>query len=266
MTTARTPIQETGQRAARLLAAIVLVCAPATTLAQNVTVFAAASLKNALDEVGRAYSAGGSAKFVGSYASTSALAKQIERGAPADVYVAADIRWMDYLQQRGSIDAGTRISLLRNRLVLIAPAPAAVPVRIVRGFPLAQLLGDGRLAMGDPDHVPAGIYGRAALESLAVWQAVAPKIARADSVRAALALVARGEAPLGIVYSTDALAEETVKVVAELPAGSHPDIVYPAAVVARAPNRAAAGRLLAFLRTREAGAIFERHGFTLYRK
>jgi molybdate transport system substrate-binding protein len=199
------------------------------------------------------------------FASSSTLARQIERGAPADLYIAANVKWMDYLQGRDAIDAGTRVNLLRNRLVPIAPGSSQLSVRIQKGFPLDKLLGDGRLAMGDPDHVPAGIYGKAALVSLGVWQSVEPKVARADNVRAALALVARGEARLGIVYATDARGDPGVTVLGELPGGSYPDIVYPAAVTARAPNRIEAQKLLRFLRSREAGAIFERHGFTIVR-
>jgi molybdate transport system substrate-binding protein len=249
-----------------MLAAVFISAVPSIAPgAQTVTVFAAASLKNALEEAGRAFTAKSGIKVVGVFASSSTLARQIERGAPADLYVAANVKWMDYLQGRNAIDAGTRVNLLRNRLVLIAPGSSQLSVRIQKGFPLDKLLGDGRLAMGDPDHVPAGIYGKAALVSLGVWQSVEPKVARADNVRAALALVARGEARLGIVYATDARGDPGVTVLGELPGGSYPDIVYPAAVTARAPNRIEAQKLLRFLRSREAGAIFERHGFTVVR-
>ena len=233
--------------------------------ADTLTVFAAASLKNALDDVARAYTAKNRIKVVGSFASSSTLAKQIEIGAPADVYLAANVKWMDYLQQRDAIETGTRGNLLRNRLVLVAPGSSSVSVRIQKGFPIHKLLGDGRLAMGDPDHVPAGIYAKAALASLGVWQSVESRLARAENVRAALALVARGEAPLGIVYATDARADPSVKVLGEFPDGSYPDIVYPAAVTARAANRNEAGKYLRFLRSGEAAAIFERHGFTVVR-
>lgn len=253
-------------RALWLLAAVTCALAPAAgARAQSVTVFAAASLKGAMEDAGRAYTAKSGVKVIGSFASSSTLAKQIERGAPADLYLSANVTWMDYLQQRNAIEAGTRVNLLRNRLVLVAPGSSRVSVRIQKGFPLDKLLGDRRLAMGDPDHVPAGIYGRAALVSLGVWESVESRVARTDNVQAALALVARGEAPLGIVYRTDALAYPSVKVLGAFPDGSHPDIVYPAAVTARAANRIGAGKLLNFLRSREAAAIFERHGFTVFR-
>lgn len=249
-----------------LLAAVTCVLAPAAgAQAQSVTVFAAASLKGAMEDAGRAYTAKSGVKVIGSFASSSTLAKQIERGAPADLYLSANVKWMDYLQQKNAIEASTRVNLLRNRLVMIAPGSGRVSVRIRKGFPLDKLLGDGRLAMGDPDHVPAGIYGKAALLSLGVWESVESRLARADNVRAALVLVARGEAPLGIVYRTDAQADPSIKVLGEFPDGSYPDIVYPAAVTARATNRLEAGELLDFLRSREAAAIFRRHGFTLFR-
>ena len=253
-------------KCAGMLTAVVLAALPSAAMsAQSVTVFSAASLKNALEEAGHAYTAKSGIKVVGSFASSSTLAKQIENGAPADAYLSANVKWMDYLQQRGAIDTGTRINLLRNRLVLIAPGSSRVSVRIQKGFPIGRLLGDGRLAMADPDHVPAGIYGKAALASLGVWDAVEAKVARAENVRAALALVARGEAPLGIVYATDAQAEPKVKMLGEFPDGSYPPIVYPAAVTARAANRIEAQGLLRFLRSREAAAIFERHGFAVFR-
>jgi len=247
-----------------MAAAIIIFSASSLAVsAQTLTVFAAASLKNALDDAGRAYAGRSGLKVIGSFASSSALARQIERGAPADLYLSANVKWMDYLQQRKAIEAGTRVNLVRNRLVLIAPASSRVSVRIQKGFPIDKLLGDGRLAMGDPDHVPAGIYGKAALVALGVWQSVESRVARADNVRAALALVARGEAPLGIVYATDARADPSVKVLGEFPEGSYPDIVYPAAVTAWAANRIEAGRFLRFLRSPEVAAIFERHGFVV---
>lgn len=261
---ARSPVRSSILQKVGILAAIIVSSVPSLAVsAQKVTVFAAASLKNALDDAGRAYAAESGIKVIGSFASSSALARQIERGAPADLYFSANVKWMDYLQERKAIEAATRVNLLRNRLVLIAPGSSRVSVRIQTGFPIDKVLGDGRLAMGDPDHVPAGIYGKAALVTLGVWKSVESKVARADNVRAALALVARGEAPLGIVYATDAGADPSVQVLGEFPDGSYPDIVYPAAVTARAANRVEAERFLRFLRTREAGVIFERHGFAV---
>lgn len=238
---------------ARSLAVLALLGTARAAAAARVTVFAAASLKNALEEI-----AGHGAVLA--FASSAALARQIERGAPADVYISANEQWMDYLQRRGRIVTASRVDLLRNRLVLIAPAASRVQAVIAPGFPLARLLGEGRLAMGDPGHVPAGEYARAALESLGVWSAVQRRIAAADNVRAALALVSRREAPLGIVYATDAAIDPGVRVVAEFPAASHPPIVYPAALVAPGAKRAAA-RFLASLRGPAARAVFRKHGF-----
>ena len=249
---------------AGILAAIVIAFAPSFAVsAQTVTVFAAASLKNALDDAGRAFAGKSGIRVIGSFASSSALARQIEMGAPADLYLSANVKWMDYLERCKAIDAGTRVVLLRNRLVLISPRSSRLSVGIRRGFPIVKLLGDGRLAMGDPDHVPAGIYGKVALVTLGVWQSVESRVARADNVRAALALVARGEAPLGIVYATDAGADPRVTVLGEFPDGSYPEILYPAAVTTRAVNRVHAERFLRFLRSGEAAAIFERHGFAV---
>lgn len=232
----------------------------ATSIAssQTVTVLAAASLQGALDET--AATAGG-IKIVVSYAASSALARQIENGAPADVFISADLDWMDYLGQRKLINAATRVNLLRNRLVLVAPASSKVVVELKSGVPLAALLGNSRLAMADPDSVPAGKYARAALEALGVWTGVAPKLARAENVRAALLLVSRGEAPFGIVYSTDAIAAKGVRVVATFAADLHPPIVYPAALLASSKNTAA-GELLAHLRSPAARAVWQKYGFS----
>lgn len=228
---------------------------------QELLVFAAASLRDALDSVIADYAANSSGA-VASYASSSALARQIEQGAPADVFISANPAWMDYLEERGLVRAGSRVDLLGNGLVLVAPADSEVALEIASGFDLLGALGGGRLAMGDPDHVPAGIYGRAALESLGVWPDVAPHVARADNVRAALALVARGEAPLGVVYRSDAVAEPAVRVVGDFPPESHPPIIYPVAVLA-ASEHPAAGKLVAFLRSKDAAPVFERFGFTV---
>ena len=225
---------------------------------QGTLVFAAASLKNALDEVASM----SPSKRTISYGASSALAKQIEAGAPAQVFISADLDWMDYLEQRKMLRAESRRNLLGNKLVLIAPAGSATKTQIVPGFPLAQLLGNGRLATADPAHVPAGKYTKAALEKLGVWDSVSGKLAPAETVRAALALVARGEAPLGTVYSTDAAAEPKVRVVATFPDGLHAPIVYPAALISSAPPSGAAADFLALLSSPAARNVFEKHGFT----
>jgi len=227
--------------------------------ADTFTVFAAASLKDALDENAKAYQARAGDRIVVSYAASPALAKQIEAGAPADLFISADLDWMDYLEQRRLIKADTRQNLLRNRLVLIAPADSRVSVNIAPGFPLARLLGDGRLAMANPDAVPAGKYGKASLEALGVWNDVQSKVAAAENVRAALVLVSRGEAPLGIVYRTDAAADPKVRVVGLFPENTHPPIIYPIAVTAA--GKPAAEAFLKWLSEPRARAIFEKHGF-----
>lgn len=241
----------------RRLAALVLAAGCACAQAQApVLVFAAASMREALDEV----AARAPVRTIASYASSSVLAKQIAAGAPAQVFISADLAWMDYLEQRNAIRKDSRRNLLGNRLVLIAPAGSAVQTNIETGFPLARLLGNGRLALGDPGHVPAGKYARAALESLGVWDSVLGRLAPAENVRAALALVARGESPLGVVYATDAAAEAKVRVVGAFAEGSHAPIVYPAALTAKATGPA--GAFLDFLGAPAARRIFERHGFT----
>jgi molybdate transport system substrate-binding protein len=218
-------------------------------------VFAAASLKDALDEARGAFGAEVSI----AYAATPALAKQIENGAPAELFVSADREWMDALERAGLLRAGTRVDLIGNALVLVAPRDSMLALRVAPDFALAAALGDGRLALADPRAVPAGRYAKAALETLGVWSAVAERVAPAENVRAALRLVARGEAPLGIVYASDARDEPAVRVVDTIPASAHPPIVYPAALLPRAGPRAAA--LLEFLRGERARAIFVRHGF-----
>ncbi len=225
--------------------------------AQTITVFAAASLKNALDEIASV----SSTKTVISYGASSSLAKQIVNGAPADVFVSADLDWMDYLDKKGLIAPGTRRNVLRNRLVLICPASTPVKLEPVPGFPIAAALGSGRLALADPASVPAGLYAKAALEKLGVWKQVSGRIAGAENVRAALALVARGEAPLGIVYRTDALEEPRVAVAGVFPDGTHPPIVYPAAALRDSRPQALA--FLAFLSGPQAKRIFEAHGFAV---
>ncbi len=228
--------------------------------AETVTVFAAASLKTVLDEIvpGLGATLGVTAQV--SAAGSSALARQIEAGAPADIFVSANPGWMDRLEAAGRLAPGTRADLLTNRLVLVAPGAEGPPLALGPGAPLAARLGDGRLAMALIDAVPAGIYGKAALESLGLWDAVRTRIAQVDNVRAALALVALGAAPLGVVYATDAAAEPRVHVIATFPTDSHPPIRYPAALT-RAGDRAPARAVLAYLRGPAARAVFERQGF-----
>ncbi len=212
-----------------LAAGLVLPSMATVAQAAEVTIFAAASLKNALDDAAKTYEAKTGAKVVTSYAASSALAKQIESGANADIFFSADLDWMDYLQQKTLIDSASRKTLLGNTLVLIGPKNSTVSLPIEKNFPLLQALGaDGKLAMAGVDSVPAGKYGKAALTYLGVWDAVAPRVAQAENC-VALAFVARGEAPLGIVYGTDAKAEPAVRVVGTFPEESHPKIAYPVA-------------------------------------
>ena len=233
---------------------------PATAQDKTVTVFAAASMKNALDDIDAAYAARTGVKIIVSYAASSALAKQIEQGAPADVFISADTDWMDYAVGKKSINVSTRVNLLGNSLVLIAPKDSSIDsVSIGAGFDLARLAGDGRIVTGDVKSVPVGKYARAALEKLGAWPAAEPKFAMAESVRAALTLVARGEAALGIVYATDARVEPGVKIVGTFPADSHPSIIYPVAATSTA--RAETPDYLAFLRSTAARTIFEKYGF-----
>lgn len=227
-------------------------------------VFAAASLKNALDEVNAAWKAESGKSATISYAASSALAKQIESGAPADIFFSADLDWMDALAGKNLIKSDTRAELLGNAIVLVAPADSTATATIEKGFPLAELLGDGKLAMASVDSVPAGKYGKASLERLGVWSGVADKVAQAENVRAALLLVSRGEAPLGIVYKTDAVADKGVKVVGTFPADSHPPIVYPVALTAASRN-ADATTLVTFMKGEKAKALFEKQGFTVLR-
>ncbi|MCK1270633.1 molybdate ABC transporter substrate-binding protein [Bradyrhizobium sp. 49] len=233
---------------------------PAGAEDKTITVFAAASMKNALDEVDAAYTARTGVKFIVSYAASSVLARQIEQGAPADVFVSADTDWMDYAISKKTINEPTRVNLLGNSIVLIAPKDSRLDnVPIGQGFDLAKLAGDGRIATGDVKSVPVGKYAKAALTSLGAWQAAEPKFAMAESVRAALTLVARGEANLGIVYSSDAKVEPGVKIVGTFPADSHPPIIYPVAATATAKGDTS--DYLAFLRSTAAKTILEKYGF-----
>jgi molybdate transport system substrate-binding protein len=227
--------------------------------AADVTVFAAASLTNALQQVGDAYRRDTGKTVVFSFAASSALARQIEASSGADIFVSADTDWMDYLDSRGLIARASRVDLLGNRLVLIAPADSRIVLVAKPQFDLAGALGEGRLALADPAAVPAGKYAKAALTSLGVWDAVADKVVPAENVRVALAYVARGEAPLGIVYATDARADPKVRVVAVFPDDSYPHIVYPAALTKEAKPQART--FLAYLSGARAKAIFKKAGF-----
>ena len=228
----------------------------------GLTVFAAASLKEALDDAAAAYRQQTGVPVRVSYAASSALARQIEQGAPADVFFSADLEWMDYLQQRNRLDVATRRSLLGNRLVLIAPRASKAQVDLKRPATLLAALGDGRLAVGQTRTVPAGKYAKASLESLSLWNGVRPRLAESESVRAALMLVARGETPLGIVYASDAKAEPGVRVVATFPEDSHPPIVYPVAAL-RGARAAQAARFVQWLGSPAADALFTKRGFAV---
>lgn len=243
--------------------AVLLPFAPASAqTGTGPTVFAAASLKNALDEAGARWTAEGHAAPKLSFAASNVLETQIEQGAPADLFFSADTDWMAAAQKAGLVKDGTRVDLLGNEIVLVAPKDSTISVDVRQGFDLDKALAGGRLAMGNVDAVPAGKYGKAALEKLGAWAGVKDHLAQAESVRAALAFVARGETPLGVVYATDAAAEPDVKVVGVFPAASHAPIVYPVAITKDAKSPDAAG-FLAFLRGPAAAEIFKKQGFTL---
>ncbi|KPF46956.1 molybdate ABC transporter substrate-binding protein [Rhizobium sp. AAP43] len=230
--------------------------------ADKVTVFAAASLKESVEKIAADWKAKTGNAVVLSFAGSSALAKQIEEGAPADIFISADLKWMDHLDRAGEVRSDTRVNLLGNRIVLVAPKDAGITATIADGFPLATLLGDGRLAMANVDAVPAGTYGKAALESLGVWDSVKDKVAQAENVRSALLLVSRHEAPLGIVYETDAKVDPGVVIIDRFPETSHPAIVYPAAITTESKSPVAAD-FLAHLRGADARAIFSAAGFSV---
>ena len=245
------------------LLALLVSCA--TTVAAraadaDVTVYAAASLTNALQDVDKAFEASGGTKVKFSFAASSLLAKQIEQGAPADAFFSADTEWMDYLATRNLIQPATRKDILSNSLVLIAGKDSPIGLEIKPGFPLAKALGDGKLAVADPASVPAGKYAQAALTSLGVWDSVADHLARAENVRVALAYVARGEAPRGIVYGTDAKAEPQVKVIGTFPESTHPRILYPAALTTHGTS-AGAKAFLDFAKSAKGAQIFQKYGF-----
>lgn len=234
-----------------------------TARAEDLTVFAAASLTNAMEELGKLYGerTGETVRF--SFAASSALARQVESGAPAAIFVSADEAWMDYLGERNLIVPATRISLIGNALVLIAPISSAITtVDLKPGVDLTSLIGDGRLATGDPDHVPVGRYAKEALTSLGIWDQLDSRLARAESVRTALALVERGEVPLGIVYATDAAQTNKVRVVGTFPADSHKPITYPMAIIA-AGDGPKTRALFAFLASDDAKADYRKYGFSV---
>ena len=244
----------------RRLAAALFCLAFGPAFAGDVLVFAAASLKESLDANVKDFEAATGYKVSVSYAGSNALARQIENGAPADIFISADLDWADYVERRGLALAGSRRNLLANDLVLIAPAASNVRLKLARGVDIASALGARRIALANPDAVPAGKYARAAFIRLGAWEAIERKVAAVDNVRAALALVARGEAPLGVVYRTDAMADRNVRVVDAFPDGSHPPIVYPIVVLKRSGTRASTA-LEAFLGSPAAMATFRRFGF-----
>jgi len=245
------------------LASAVVPLSAARAQAGGLVIFAAASLKNALDEIATDWSKSTSKPMPRiSYAASSALAKQIEQGAPADMFISADTDWMDYAAKKDLIQADTRFNLLGNKIVLIAPKDSKVTVDVKQGFDLAKVLASGKLAMGNVDSVPAGKYGKAALEKLGAWNGVKNQVAQSDNVRAALLLVSRGEAPLGIVYATDANAEPNVKIVGIFPEDSHPPIIYPAALT-KDTKAADARPFLDHLKSARARPAFEKQGFTV---
>jgi molybdate transport system substrate-binding protein len=231
-----------------------------SALARPPLVLAAASLQESLSAVADAWAAKHHERPVISFAASSALARQIDAGAPADLFISADEPWMNDVQKNGYVAQGTRVSFLANRLVLIAPAGSKATIAIKPGFPLAQALGDGRLAMADPDSVPAGKYGKASLTSLGVWSAVKDKVVSGDSVRSAMAFVERGEAPFGIVYATDALASKAVRVVGLFPDASHPPITYPIARLV-ASTSADAEQFRLFVISAQGRSIIRKYGF-----
>jgi molybdate transport system substrate-binding protein len=252
------------RRLAGIFVAFTILCAwpfASASAQKSITIFAAASMKNALDDVDTAFTERTGIKVVASYAASSVLAKQIQQGAPADIFMSADTDWMDYAVDKKAVNEASRVNLLGNSLVLIAPKDSRInQVMIGPGFDLAKLAGNGRIATGDVSAVPIGKYAKAALEKFGSWKAAEPKFAMAESVRAALILVARGEAVLGIVYATDARVESGVKIVGTFPPDSHPPIIYPVAATTAA--RSEASSYLAFLRSSAAKTIFEKYGFS----
>ena len=251
-------------RAAGLALLVTALTFHAASAAEKVTVFAAASLKDVLTSISETWKSETGNEVVLSFAGSSALAKQIAEGAPADLFISADLDWMDTIEKQGLVKEGTRLSLLGNRIVLVAPADSKAELKVAPGFDLAGVLGDGKLAMANTDSVPAGKYGKAALTYLKAWDVVAAKVIRAENVRAALSIVARGEAKYGIVYATDAAAEPRVKRLHEFPAASYPEIRYPVAATTTAVPTAT--RFLTYLTSPAAQKIFVQRGFTALAK
>ncbi|CNG57533.1 molybdate transporter periplasmic protein [Yersinia enterocolitica] len=242
--------------------AALLVAFSSSAMAADITVFAAASLTNALQDIAAQYKKEKQVDVVASYASSSTLARQIEQGAPADLFISADQQWMDYAIDKQQMVANTRYTLLGNELVLIAPKDSKITkVEIDKKTDWKKLLEGGRLAVGDPDHVPAGIYAKESLENLGAWATLAPEMARANNVRSAMALVERAEAPLGIVYGSDAIASDKVKVVGVFPAASHKPVEYPMAIVKGHENPTVTA-FYDYLKSPAAAVIFEKYGFT----
>ncbi|MDA5543770.1 MULTISPECIES: molybdate ABC transporter substrate-binding protein [Yersinia] len=242
--------------------AALLAAFSSSAMAADMTVFAAASLTNALQDIAAQYKKEKQVDVVASYASSSTLARQIEQGAPADLFISADQQWMDYVIDKQQMVANTRYTLLGNELVLIAPKDSKIDkVEIDKKTDWKKLLEGGRLAVGDPDHVPAGIYAKESLENLGAWSTLAPEMARANNVRSAMALVERAEAPLGIVYGSDAIASDKVKVVGVFPAASHKPVEYPMAIVKGHENPTVTA-FYDYLKSPVAAVIFEKYGFT----
>jgi molybdate transport system substrate-binding protein len=259
------PLSSRALRGARAIAAAAVFASAfsiSTAHAADVVVFAAASLKNVLDAISTEYTAETGKKVTASYAGSNALAKQIAEGAPADIFFSADLAWMNDVEKKGLLKPDTRTTLLGNTIVLVAPKDSSASLTIAPGFPLAEALGDGKLAMANVESVPAGKYGKAALTTLGVWDSVSANVAQADNVRAALAFVAKGEAPLGIVYATDASAEPAVKVVGTFPADTHPPIVYPVAILASSTNPDTQA-FFDYLKGPKARDIFIKYGFAM---
>lgn len=244
----------------RLIAALLVAIAPAFAAAAELTILAASSLKGPLDGIAADFEKSSGIKVRLSFAASSALARQIESGAPAGLFISADRDWMDHVEKLGLLAPATRANLLANDLVLVAPKDSKVQLKIAPGFPIAKALGDGRIALGQTESVPAGKYAKAAFTKLGVWGDIEKRVAGAESVRAALAFVARGEAPLGVVYRTDAVAEPSVRIVDVFPSDSHPPIVYPQAVL-KGPQEEAARRFQAYLRTKDARITWQMAGF-----
>ncbi|MCV6589238.1 MAG: molybdate ABC transporter substrate-binding protein [Marinobacterium sp.] len=250
-----------------LLASILLLLSLSSSAAERIHLFAASSLTTALSQLAAEYERSRGVRVLITYAASSALARQISQGAPADLYLSANQRWMDYLQQQALLQAGSQIELLRNRLVLVAhPAlllPSSLPELLSADWPLSDLLGEQRLAMADPAHVPAGIYGREALQTLQLWPSVHSKLTRSHNVRAALALVEQGEAPLGLVYRSDAHASTRVQQLALIPSSAHSLIRYPMAITRQSSSRTQVWAFYEFLQSAEAQAVFRQQGFEI---